>query len=262
MKFQHIQKPTITLSLKQRVIRAIVLPAWIFVSFFAVQLVLSLVAVGLEKVGVPLGTVSPALLNTIFALLVYIVTIIVVVGVPYLVQKRRTSAAELGYTRLPTWTDILLAPSGFIVYVVLSSILLWLCTAIPGFETGQVQDTGFSNVQGTVGLLLAFFTLVVLAPVAEETLFRGYLLGKLRKAVPTWAAILITSALFGICHVAFSSNADWPLMVDTFALSILLCSLRVVSGSLWASIMLHMIKNGIAFYILFLSPLISHTIGG
>jgi membrane protease YdiL (CAAX protease family) len=109
---------------------------------------------------------------------------------------------------------------------------------------------------------LAFFTLVVLAPVAEETLFRGYLFGKLKHSVPVWAAALITSVLFGLVHVAFSAQPDWPLALDTFVLSLMLCTLRQVSGSLWASMLLHMIKNGVAFYILFLSPIISHTMGG
>ena len=94
--------------------------------------------------------------------------------------------------------------------------------------------------------MLAFITLVVIAPVAEEVLFRGYLYGKLKKYVPVWAAILITSALFGLIH------GTWNVAVDTFALSIILCLLRESTGGIWASILLHMIKNGIAFYFLFI----------
>ena len=98
--------------------------------------------------------------------------------------------------------------------------------------------------------------LVIIAPVAEELLFRGYLLGKLRKHAPLWVAILVTSVIFGAIHLA------WNVGIDVFALSIVLCVVRVVSGSLWPSIMLHMLKNGLAFYLLFINPTVLSTLGG
>jgi membrane protease YdiL (CAAX protease family) len=103
---------------------------------------------------------------------------------------------------------------------------------------------------------LAFVTLVVVAPIAEEIIFRGYMYGKLKKFVPIWVAILATSLLFGAVHGA------WNLAIDTFALSIVLCSLREFTGNIWASILLHMVKNGIAFYILFIYPTLLTTLGG
>ena len=79
--------------------------------------------------------------------------------------------------------------------------------------------------------------------------------GKLKKFVPIWVAILVTSALFGSIHGA------WNLAIDTFALSIVLCLLRESTGNIWASILLHMAKNGIAFYILFINPTLFTTLG-
>jgi membrane protease YdiL (CAAX protease family) len=87
-------------------------------------------------------------------------------------------------------------------------------------------------------------------------LFRGYLLGKLRKYVPLWAAILVTSLLFGFVHGA------WNVGIDVFALSIVLCLLRVWTKTLWAPILLHMLKNAVAFYLLFINPLLLGTLGG
>jgi len=119
---------------------------------------------------------------------------------------------------------------------------------LPGFNVNQVQDTGFDQLSARYEYILAFMTLVVIAPIAEEVLFRGYLYGKLKKFVPVWAAIVVTSVLFGFIHGA------WNLAVDTFALSVVLCLLRESTGSIWSSILLHMAKNGIAFYILFINP--------
>ena len=42
---------------------------------------------------------------------------------------------------------------------------------------------------------------VIAAPVVEEILFRGIVLRSMRKFTPVWAAILISSVLFGVYHL-------------------------------------------------------------
>jgi membrane protease YdiL (CAAX protease family) len=175
--------------------------------------------------------------------------------VPLFIKKRRTSRAELGYARLPSWTDILITPAGLVVYLILSSLLMLVVSRFfVKININQPQDVGFSHISQQFEYILAFITLVVIAPVAEETLFRGFLFSKLKKFMPFWAAILITSAIFGAIH------GQWDLAIDTFALSVVLCLLREITGSLWASILLHMTKNGIAFYFLFINPLLLNTL--
>lgn len=200
-----------------------------------------------------------AVAETVIAALIYIITIAIVVGLPWANKKLvhlRATAKDLGYSRWMSWTDLLLGPAGFLVYIVLSAILVYAGSLVIGFNTTQAQDVGFQGLQTHVQYVLAFITLVIMAPIAEETLFRGYLYGKVKKYVPTWLAILITSVTFGLVH------GQWNVGLDVFALSIVLCVLREISGSIWPSIWLHMIKNGIAFYILFISPMILHTLGG
>ncbi len=160
-------------------------------------------------------------------------------------------------TRLPSWADIALAPAGFVMYFLVSAVTMYAVTQlVPGFNPDEVQHVGFENLQQYFEYLLAFIILVIVAPLAEEILFRGYLYGKLRKAVPIWIAILITSALFGFIH------GRWNVAIDVFILSIVMCGLRELTGSIWAGILLHMIKNGIAFYLLFINPSLLTTIGG
>jgi membrane protease YdiL (CAAX protease family) len=115
---------------------------------------------------------------------------------------------------------------------------------------GQAQETGFQRLTQYYEYALAFVTLIIVAPLAEEILFRGFLYGKLRKRMPLWVAMLITSALFGLIH------GQWNVGLDVFALSIVLCSLREITGSIWAGILLHMIKNSIAFFIIFIAPML------
>lgn len=236
----------------------LILPAWVFISFFVAQvLVIGFVHL-LAVLNISITLLNESVANTLLSALMYTTMLVLIVGLPWLVRKQRVSREEVGITRLPTWTDILITPAGLILYLILSSVLIIIVTQLlslfPGVETNQAQNIGFNHLSQSYQYLLAFTTLVIITPLAEEILFRGYLFGKLKKFVPVWVAILITSLLFGAVH------GQWDLAIDTFALSVILCLLRQSTGNIWASILLHMTKNGIAFYILFINPLFLATL--
>lgn len=231
------------------------IPIWVVVCFFGAQFVIELLIELLKTVGFPVLSINKSVLNITTSTLLYSLTLLMVIGLPWRICGLKTSKSDVGLNRLLTWTDILTTPFGFVVYIILTIGTTMLATVlIPGFDVNQAQDTGFSQLTQRYEYLLAFIALVIIAPVAEETLFRGYLYGKLKKIVPIWLAILATSCLFGAAHGA------WNLAFDTFALSVVMCLLREYTGSIWTSILLHMTKNGIAYYFIFISPLISATI--
>jgi membrane protease YdiL (CAAX protease family) len=229
---------------------ALLIPVWVFVGFMAAQVVAQLLILLLEQVGISFKGVNESTFQTVASAAIYLLSITIVIGLPWIVKKYRTSRQELGIVQSLTWTDLLLAPAAFIVYILLSFVLTSLASNLPFFNSNQVQSTGFAGLSQGFEYLLAFATLVIIAPISEEILFRGYLLGKLRKYVPIWVAVLVTSLLFAVVHFQFNVG------VDVFALSIILCILRVSTGRLWPSILLHMIKNGIAFYFLFINPVL------
>jgi len=240
------------------------LPAWVFSCFFAAQIIglILFITIGLYHVSINnlfdpnkafsfslTPSINSAILDTMLAAAVYFITIALAVAIPWLIKKSKTSWKDLGISRYPSWMDILITPAGFIVYIILSAVLVLIATHIlPGFDVNQTQNVGFSGLSQRYEYILAFVTLVLIAPLAEEILFRGYLFGKLKKYVPVWAAVLVTSLLFGAAH------GNWNVIIDTFALSVVLCVLRELTGNIWSSILLHMVKNGIAFYILFIYP--------
>jgi membrane protease YdiL (CAAX protease family) len=244
-------------SAKKRLLYSIGLPVWVFFGFMLAQALLLAAIYGLEAAGVSLEGVDSTILNTVVSVVVYTLAVMLVLGIPWLIKRRPTTLEDLGLQRLPTWLDIAWAPAGMVVYVIVSAIIMALAAVFLTFVNPmQAQDVGFSQLMSNTQYLLAFVSLVVIAPIAEEVLFRGYLFGKLRKYAPLWVAILVTSVLFGIVHF------QWNVGLDVFALSIVLCLLRVVSGSLWPSILLHMLKNGVAFYFLFIDPSLLGTLGG
>ncbi len=251
------ETPKVKRSLRRAIGYAVALPIWVAASFITAQLIVVLGITVLEATSVTLPPDNDPVFNTIIAAIVYVMTLVIVAGLPYLVQRRVTTRQDLGLTRLISWLDILLTPAAVVIYFVFSGLLIYAFSALfPSVDLEQAQEVGFRDLSGRLQYVLAFLTLVVVAPIAEEALFRGYLFGKLKKHIPVWLAVLITSALFALAH------GQWNVAVDTFALSIVLCSLREVTGSIWAGVLLHMAKNGIAFYFLFINPALLNTLGG
>ncbi|MFZ1250745.1 MAG: CPBP family intramembrane glutamic endopeptidase [Candidatus Microsaccharimonas sp.] len=240
----------------QKILYVVGLPLWVFLGFILSQAFIRIFVEALARAGVPLQGINTSIFNTVGGVIVYGLAIAIVIGLPRLIAKRSTSRQDLGLQRLPTWMDIVWSLGGVVAYIILTSIVAALATVFLTFiDYSQVQETGFSNIVTRPEYILAFISLVVVAPFAEELLFRGYLFGKLQKHAPIWIATLITSLLFAAVHL------QWNVAIDVFALSIVLCLLRVATGSLWPAILLHMMKNSIAFYFLFINPSLLSTLG-
>jgi len=257
-RYQPPEEPTgPKVPLKKRIAYSIGLPLWVFLGFMLAQALILASVAGLQALGVSFDSVNSAVFNAVGGAVIYGLAIVLVLGLPFVVKKRPTTREELGLQRWPSLMDLLWGPLGFIIYLVLTAIVTQIAMmAFTFVDYAETQETGFSQIATQPEYILAFISLVVIAPIAEEILFRGYLLGKLRKYAPLWLSILITSVLFALVHF------QWNVAIDVFALSIVLCLLRVWTGSLWPSIILHMTKNGVAFYFLFVNPSLLSTLGG
>ncbi len=236
------------------------MPIWVMAMFFLAEAVIVILTNSLALSGVPLGAINPVIYTTIASVLVYGLALFLVIAVPFYLRKRKTGLKDLGMNDFPAIMDLIVTPLGLILYVVTSALLLVVISSIlPGLiDPNQAQQLPFSQ---TILVFkwqyaLAFLTLVVLAPFVEELLFRGYLYGKLRNSAPVWLAVIITSLTFGVAHLwAGPDNPlQWGVMLDTFALSLVMSMAREYTGAIWVPIFMHMTKNGIAFYFLFVNP--------
>lgn len=241
------------------------LVTWVIGAFTLASVVVALLIEGLKFVGLNFNFLDGAVFQTVIAALTYLAAIALTIGVPWLIGRHTTDRTELGLSRLIAWKDIALTVPAVILYVLLDAVLLSVAGHIAGFDANQAQDVGFSHLINRYEYFLAFLTLVVIAPVAEETLFRGYLFSKIRKRAPFWVTMILVSLMFAALHIpGYDTNghfqAQWNVAVDVFSLSVVLCGLREISGSIWAGVLLHALKNGVAFYLLFMAPLL-HTIG-
>lgn len=174
----------------------------------------------------------------------------------YLFLKRRHAGfKDVGLVGKPKLIYILWVLLGFGVYFLAYYVaLLAITRVIPSFNAAQKQDIGFSTTTTGTALWLVFISLVVLPPIVEEILFRGFLYTGLRSKLPKIIAAIIVSLVFASFHLLESEGGGllWVAGLDTFILSLVLVYLREKTGSLYASMGLHMLKNFVAFASLFL----------
>ncbi|MGD8559645.1 MAG: type II CAAX endopeptidase family protein [Gammaproteobacteria bacterium] len=91
----------------------------------------------------------------------------------------------------------------------------------------------------TLPELRLFIALSVTAGIAEEILFRGYLIWYLAQFGNLAFAVIVSSVLFAIAHAYQGAKAT----VIIFPIGLLLACLYIYSGSLLAPIMLHAAIN-------------------
>jgi hypothetical protein len=151
--------------------------------------------------------------------------------------------------------------------IALSLVVQFLSNFLPVPKTLPIDD--FFRNSADVWMVALFGTFV--APIFEELAFRGFLLPSLASAWdwlqgrrenadvdqdPRWsvAALVvsctITSIAFALVHADQLAHAWAPLAV-LFAVSLVLCGVRLWTQSLAASTFIHATYNGTIFTILF-----------
>lgn len=176
------------------------------------------------------------------------------VGLLYLLLRHyKKSLKNLGLNKFkfkyPLF-GLLALPAYLIIYLVVVGVLTHF---VHSLNVSQSQNIGFNSVHGTYQLTLTFISLVILPPIAEELLFRGFLFDGLKKAMPVIYAAIFTSLVFAVAHLPEGTSGPfWIGAIDVFILSLVLVYLKQKTKSLWPGIFLHALKNLVAFISLFL----------
>jgi membrane protease YdiL (CAAX protease family) len=95
--------------------------------------------------------------------------------------------------------------------------------------------------ESTALLVTGALAVIVVAPIAEELLFRGFLFRVLRLRMGFWAAAAIDGVLFGLVH---GSLVILPVLAF---LGVTLCWVYERTGSLFPCIAIHVLNNTIAY---------------
>ena len=104
----------------------------------------------------------------------------------------------------------------------------------------------FGAHSGAVAYVLDLASSAVVAPVAEETLFRGVIFGGLAQRMSPWAAAAGSALLFAGFH-------GLGVILPVFVLGLGLAYIYIRTGTIWASMTAHGLVNAVSVTALFLS---------
>ncbi len=111
-------------------------------------------------------------------------------------------------------------------------------------EDGKADGLVIQTDIKSFGSISIIFAICLLAPIAEETLFRGILLKGLVNSISPLGSILISAMIFAAIH--FSPNDFLTLFIAATGYAIL----TFKAQSIWPAIFAHVINNSVTVYYL------------
>jgi len=152
---------------------------------------------------------------------------------------RMTGEDLLAYFALdvPRRRDVIIAVAGLAAVILVADTLTLALgrELVPAF---QLEIHRSAQAEGT--LLSLWLALIVVAPVGEELLFRGFLFrGFVREPRDALPGILLISLVWSLLHIQY----DWFGASLVFGLGVLLGYVRLYSGSTTLAILLHVLLN-------------------
>jgi len=180
---------------------------------------------------------------TVIVIQSLLLDVIGLAAIAALVARRGwTGAAAFGMTSRP----LAFLKPGIVFYVALMPFMLFASLVYQGilFMNGyppELQEIAlFLSADHPLWLRLYMIGLAVaIAPLFEECLFRGILLPILVRKTGIGAGIFITSLIFASIHFHLPSLAPLVAAAAGFSLAYL------YTGSLWVSIVMHSLFNGV-----------------
>ena len=109
----------------------------------------------------------------------------------------------------------------------------------------QSLIVSFQAHRGAVAAALDAVSSVLIAPFAEETLFRGVIFAALAQRLPLWAAAAGSALIFAAFH-------GLGVLLPIFALGLGLAYVYARTRTIWAPMVTHALVNGVSVAALFL----------
>jgi len=170
--------------------------------------------------------------------LVILISTPIQVGLLWLMARQPGGdpAAYLGFI-LPRRGEVLLGVVTVVAFIAFGNTVSWL--AGQNIVTTFQSDI-YSTASSTGWLPLLWLAVVVVTPIGEETLFRGFLFrGWHRNPRDAWAVIAITALLFAVVHVQY----DLFVIAQVLVFGLMLGWFRWATGSTVLCMLLHALVN-------------------
>lgn len=163
----------------------------------------------------------------------------------YLFQVRGLNPAELFGLQNLHWRSLAVTLGIFTIIILISVNVVSAITVtwLQNFWTDlEPQETvkAFQKSDGIGFKFLVIFLAVVIAPLAEETLFRGFVYGVLKRYTDAPFAALSSSLMFAVIHMHVGS------LLPLWMLAVLFCLAYEITGCLLVPMLLHSIFNAVS----------------
>lgn len=160
--------------------------------------------------------------------------------------------SKKGIKHLVGWGNKLTFKLGAICCVTGIAANAWVGVIISSLPFSAEQVNQYAQASASLdsgGSWVAFFTVVLFAPLLEELIFRGLMMKNLAIATNTGVAIALQAIVFGSMHVGIV----W--MTYAVFLGGVLGYIRACTGSLKAAILFHIAFNGANFLVAIVTAL-------
>ncbi len=191
-------------------------------------------------VGILVAVISLAFLGVVFfppmatsSLFMIGFEALLLIPVAIIFAWRKISWRDLGFRKFH-WSEIGLG-CGLLVLVYAVVIAHNLILTLLGVETQG--DTIFNVFDTLDSPFLFFFVGVVMAPLMEETFYRGFLFKGFRQRYGWKAALIVSSFIFGLSHLQLAA------LLPTFLLGCVLTYVYHRTNSLYPGMILHFLIN-------------------
>ncbi len=152
-------------------------------------------------------------------------------------QRPGGSAADYLGLKWPSRGELVFGIAATAVMIIIGNVLSWL---LGRFIVTPFQFNIYRTASAAGWLPLLWIAVVVVTPIGEESLFRGFLFrGWLRSPTDAWPVIGITALMWAIVHVQY----DWYIIAQVFCFGVLLGWLRWATGSTILTMLLHALIN-------------------
>lgn len=148
----------------------------------------------------------------------------------------------LGWRKIQSFNS---GPPKSPLFFLLAGAGLSLLVAVLSSRLNAPENTPMEELFKHRETALLFIAMAVLvAPLVEETLFRGYLYPMFARSFGIWPGIILTGVLFGFMHGA-QLGWTWSLVSVLVTVGIIFTFVRARTGSVFASFMMHLGYNSL-----------------
>jgi len=156
-----------------------------------------------------------------------------------MLASRRSRSSVLAYLGLdiPRRQHVAITVAGLAVLIVVR-IALQLALGWDMVEPWRLEI--YRSAQGAGSLIWLWLAAVVVGPIGEEVLFRGFMFrGFVRSPRDAIPSIVLISLIWSLIHTQYG----WFVIVEIFVFGLVLGLVRWSTGSTTLTILLHMLNN-------------------